>query len=259
MELADRENNKGDTGKGTFAFLRLPVEVREMIYHNHLTSEPILPRYPFFNKRWTPIDLLYVNRTIYNEAFFHLYTRGEFVLAVRPESIFGLATCLGMTDVSASNGLELFVKSKKILHLLRNIALDIHWPSIEYSELMDCDRNQDTPTTNEMLKQNMATVGAMLSRLPGLRIIDVSWLHMTVYRSEVIATAPSKYRIPVWLRGLKQVRRKNEQVLIRMPSKSPISTEQLSKDQALGEDLNTLREIGEDLAEMEENLRDLYR
>ena len=259
MKLADRENKTGDTGKGTFAFLRLPVEIREMIYHNHLTSERILPRYPFFNERWTPIDLLYVSRTIYNEAFFHLYTRGEFVFAVRPETISGLATCLGMTDVSASNGLEPFVKSKKILHLLRNIALEIHWPSLNYSKLMDRGRNQDVPTMNDMLTQTMATVGAMLSHLPGLRIIDVSWHHMTLYVSELTATAPSKYRIPVWLRGLKQVRRKNEQVLIRMPSKSPISTEQLSRDQAPGKNLDVLREMAENLAEFVESLRELHR
>ena len=256
MALADREKNTVNTGQEPFAFLRLPVEVREMIYHHHLTSAKILPRHQFFTQRWTPIDLLYVSRTIYNEAFFHLYTKGEFVLAIRPGSIFGLSTCWGTDNVSASVGLEPFVKSKKILHLIRHIALHIHWPSADYPRLMNRYPSRDTPTTDEQLQQTMTIVGTMLSRLPALRIIDVSWLQMAQSRE----CAPPKYKIPAWLRGLKQVRRKNEKVLIRMPRKGSISTEQLSRDQTdLGYICNTLKEIREDVQELQGRLREVYR
>ena len=260
MALADQEKNTVNTGQETFAFLRLPVEVREMIYHNHLTSAKILPWNKSSNQRWIPIDLLYVSRTIYNEAFFHLYTKGEFVIAVGPDSMFGLSTCWGTDDVSASVGLEPFLKSKNILHLIRHIALDIHWPSAGYSRLMNRYISHDTPTTDEKLQQTMVTVGTMLSRLPALRIIDVSWLQMVTPKAQPRECAPPKYRIPAWLRGLKHVRRRNEKVLIRMPRKSPISTEQLSRDQAdLGYISNTLREIREDVQELQGRLREAYR
>lgn len=259
MALADREKRTDNTGQETFAFLRLPVEVREMIYHHHLTSTKILPRHKPFTQRWTPIDLLYVSRTIYNEAFFHLYTKGEFVLAIGPGSIVGLSTCWGTDDVSASVGLEMFVENKNILHLIRHIGLHIHWPSADYSRLMNRHSSRDTPTVDEQLQQTMTIVGTMLSRLPALRIIDVSWLQATSL-AQSRECAPPKYKVPALLRGLKQVRRKNEKVLVRMPRKGPISTEQLARDQAdLGYICNTLREIREDLQELQGRLREVYR
>lgn len=234
-----------------FSFLQLPAEIRDMIYHHHLTSEKIAPRHVALTKRWTPIDLLYVSRTIYNEAFFHLYTKGEFVLAVRPESIFGLATCWGTNDISAIVGLEKFVKSPRILDLIRHIALEIYWPSVGYSQLMDYVSSRPAPTTDTMLRHMMGTVGAMLSGLSGLRTIDVSWSHMTVRASELTMEAPPNYKIPGWLRGLKQCRRKNERVLIRMPLKGPVSTEELAKEQEdRGEISNLLREIKEDCQDL---------
>ena len=248
MALTTRESTPFNIAQRTCDFLRLPAEVRETIYHYHLTSRRILPRHQFLAKRWTPINLLYVCRTIYHEAFYHLYTKGEFVLAVRPESIFGLGTCWGMNDVSASVGSELFLKSEGILRIVRHIALDIHWPSIEYSILMDGGLSQRTLTMEEMLKQTMAVVGTMLSPLPGLRIIDVSWLQMKLRVRESEEIAPPTYNIPGWLRGLKQVRRKNDRVLIRMPLKGPISTEQLSRDQEdKGPLTNFIRETREDM------------
>ena len=251
--------NPSDTGNGTFPFLNLPTEVRAIIYHYHLTSEKIVPRHVALTKRWTPIDLLYVSRTIYNEASFHLYTKGEFVLAIRPESIFGLATCLATSDISAGVGLEIFVTSSKILELIRNIVLEIHWPSVEYSKLMDRGSREDAPTTDVMLKQTVMTVGAMLSGLPELRTIDVAWSHMTVLGSELTEAAPPVYKIPIWLRGLKQVRRKNEKALIRMPLKGPISTEELSKDQEdRGAMVNTCQEIREDIEDLREYLKQFF-
>lgn len=255
MEHTDREDNISDIGKATCPFLRLPTEVREMIYHHHLTSKRIVPRHPALTKRWTPIDLLYVNRTIYNEAFFHLYTRGDFVLAVRPESIFGLSTCWGTNDVSPGIALEFFLKSQKTVNVIRHIDVQIHWPSIEYCKLMDRGSSLEAPSTDKMLKQTMTTVGAMLAELPCLRSIDVSWYHMTVSVSEATKAAPPTYRIPVWLRGLKQVRRKNEKVDIRMPLKGPISTKELAEEQKdRGEFLNVLREVRENLLDIQGDL-----
>lgn len=256
MPLIDQESITSNVGQGTFNFLGLPAEVREMIYHHHLTARRILPRHHFLAKRWTPINLLYVCRTIYDEAFFHLYTKGEFVLAIRPEIICGLATCRGMDDISGSVAFELFVKSEKIRHIIRHIALDIHWPSIEYSVFMGSD---DTPTLDQMLKQTMAAVGPMLSPLPGLRTIDISWLHMTLSVEELEKISPPSYKIPRWLRGLKEVRRRsNEKVLIRMPVKGPISTEQLERDQQdMGNISNCIAEMKEDVAEMLGDLAEL--
>ena len=248
--------NTSDTSKATFPFLKLPTEVRAVIYHHHLTSEQIVPRHVTLTKRWTPINLLYVNRTVYNEAFFHLYTRGDFVLSIRPESMFGLATCLATSDINAGLGLELFRMSSKNLELIRNIVLEIHWPSIEYSKIMDRGAHQDAPTTDVMLRQTVTTVGAMLSVLPELRIIDVAWSHMTVCLSELIEASPPVHKIPVWLRGLKQVRRKNKKVLVRMPWESPISTEELSRDQEdRGAIINMCREIREDIEDLREHLK----
>lgn len=259
MSHTSQEINNSDSGKGTFSFLKLPTEVRAIIYHYHLTSEKIVPRHVALTKRWTPIDLLYVSRTVYNEAFFHLYTKAEFVLSIRPESIFGLATCLATDDISAGVGLEMFGMSSKNLELIRNIVLKIHWPSVEYSKIMDHGLRGDAPTTNVMLKRTMVTAGAMLSGLPELRTIDVAWSHMTVQASELTEAAPPAYKIPIWLRGLKQVRRKNEKVLIRMPLKGPVSTEELSRDQEdRGETENTYREIREDLENLREYLRRFF-
>lgn len=231
-----------------------------MIYHLHLTSTRIIPRHTALTKRWTPIDLLYTSRTIYHEAFFHLYTQGKFVLVVRPEIIFGLATCRGANDVSASFGLELFMKSQKIQDLIKQIELEIHWPSVEYAKLMDLDYSQDAPTTDSMLKQTMFTVGAMLSELPGLRTIDISWFHMALFAWEVTEVVPPPtYKTRLWLRGLKQVRRKNENVLIRMPSNGPISTKDLAEEQEdRGEISNRFREIREDIRELQGCLREEF-
>lgn len=257
MGHTDQEDNTSDTGRATLPFLRLPTEVREMIYHHHLTSKRIVPRHPALTTRWTPIDLLYVCRAIYNEAFFHLYTRGDFVLAVRPESIFALSTCWGTNNTSPDISLESFVKSQKILDLIRHIDVQIHWPSVEYCKLMDRGSRGETPSTDKLLKQTMATVGAMLSELPCLRSIDVSWFHMTVRASELTKAAPPTYRIPVWLRGLKQIRRKNEKVDIRMPLTGPISTKELAEEQQdRGEFLNVLREVRENLQDIQGDLKE---
>ncbi|CAD6594258.1 MAG: hypothetical protein ASARMPREDX12_008549 [Alectoria sarmentosa] len=261
MSHTDRANNTSDTGKSTFSFLELPTEVRAMIYHHHLTSGRIVPRHVEVTKRWRPIDLLYVNRTVYNEAFFHLYTKGDFVLEVRPESIFGLATCRGTTETGAIVGLQDFVKSQKILDLIRHIDLEIHWPSVEYSRLMVVDRDSGLVacTMNDRLKQTMAAVGAMLPALPGLRTIDVSWCQMTISSTELTKAAPPQYKIPVWLRGLKQVRRKNEKVLIRMPLQGSTSTKELAEEQDDRDEFaNLLREIKEDLLELQGNLKEKY-
>ena len=251
--------NTSDTAKAPFPFLKLPAEVRAIIYHYHLTSERIVARHMTLTKRWTPIDLLYVSRTVYNEAFFHLYTKGEFLLSIRPESIFGLATCLATNDISAGVGLEIFAMSSKILEIIRNIVLEIHWPSVEYAKLMDRASHEDAPTTDVMLKRTVTTAGAMLSGLPELRIIDVAWSHMTVRVSELTEAAPPVHKIPVWLRGLKQVRRKNKKVLVRMPLKGPVSTEELSRDQEeRGAITNMCREIREDIEDLREHLRQYF-
>ena len=251
--------NTSDTGKATFPFLKLPTEVRAVVYHYHLTSEQIVPRHMTLTKRWTPIDLLYVSRTVYNEAFFHLYTKGDFVLSIRPESIFTLATCLATSDINAGVGLEVFHMSSKNLELIRNIVLEIHWPSIEYSKTMDRGSHEDAPTTDVMLKQTVMTVGAMLSALPELRTIDVAWSHMRVCASELTEASPPVHKIPVWLRGLKQVRRKNKKVLVRMPLKSPVSTEELSRDQVdRGAIINMCREIREDIEDLREHLKQFF-
>ncbi|CAF9904443.1 MAG: hypothetical protein ALECFALPRED_008556 [Alectoria fallacina] len=255
----DRANSASDTCKSTFSFLKLPTEVRAMIYHHHLTSERVVPRHVEVTKRWTPINLLYVNRTVYNEAFFHLYTKGDFILEVRPGSIFGLATCRGTTQTGAIVGLRYFVKSQKILDLIRHIDLEIHWPSVEYSRLMDRDSGRVACTMNDRLKQTMAAVGAMLSALPGLRTIDVSWCHMTISSIELTKAAPPMYKIPVWLRGLKQVRRKNEKVLIRMPLQGSTTTKELAEEQDDRDEFsNLLKEIKEDLLELQGNLKEEY-
>ena len=262
MSYTDQGINTRDTGKATFPFLKLPAEVRTVIYHYHLTSEPIVPRHATLTKRWTPIDLLYVNHTIYNEAFFHLYTKGDFVLSMRPDSIFGLATCIATVDINAGAGLEIFHMSSKVLELIRNIVLKIHWPSIEYSRLMDrgyLGAHEHAPTVEFMLKRTVTTAGAMLSSLPELRTIDVAWSHMTVDASELTQAAPPVPKIHVWLRGLKQVRRNNQNVLVKMPLNGPLSTEELSRDQEdRGAISNTCREIREDIEDLRENLRQFF-
>ena len=94
----------------------------------------------------------------------------------------------------------------------------------------------------------MAKVGAMLSNLPALRTIDVSWFETAEDESLLIEFPPPRYAIPVWLRSLKHVRRKNEKVLIRMPLGSPISTEELARDQAdRDEVVDLLIEVKEDV------------
>ena len=99
-----------------------------------------------------------------------------------------------------------------------------------------------------MFEKTLAKVGAMLSDLPALRTIDVSWFETAEDESLLIKFAPPRYAIPVWLRGLKHVRRKNEKVLIRMPSESSISTEDLARDQEdRDEVLDLLIEIKEDI------------
>ena len=251
--------NTSNTSKATFPFLRLPAEIRAVIYHYHLTSEQIVPRHMTLTKRWTPINLLYVNHTIYNEAFYHLYTKGDFALSIRPESVFGLATCLATTDINAGVGLEIFHMSSKNLELIRNIVLKIHWPSIEYSRLMDRasrDSHEHAPTLEFMLKRTVTTAGAMLSRLPELRTIDVVWSHMTVDASELTRAAPPAHKVSVWLRGLKQVRRINRNVLVKMPLNGLVSTEELARDQEdRGAISNICREIQEDIEDLRETLR----
>ncbi len=256
MLHTDQENSTSDTGKRA-PFLQLPIEIRDMIYHLHLTSEKIVPRHTALTKRWTPIDLLYVSRTIYNEAFFHLYTKGDFVLIVRPESVFGLATCCEPNNINATVSFEAFMRSQKVLDIIRHISLEIHWPSVEYSRLIDCGSRWDVPTTDASLKQTVTTVGAMLAGLPGLRTIDISWIRMIVKVYEVTESTPPKYKIPLWLRGLKQVRYGNKKVLIRMPLEGPISTEELARGQEdRGRLLNVLREIREDVQEAQGCLRE---
>lgn len=119
--------------------------------------------------------------------------------------------------------------------------------------------HEHVPTLDFMLKRTVTTVGAMLSGLPKLRTIDVAWSHMTVHASELTKAAPPVHKIPVWLRGLKQVRRKNKEVLVRMPLNGPVSTEELSRDQKdRGAISNTFREIQEDIEDLRENLRQFF-
>lgn len=286
MSLTKQASNTSGADQGACLFLQLPSEIRDIIYDYHLTSEKILPRFTIMAKRWTPIDLLYVSRTIYNEAFFHLYTKGEFVLDVGPDLIFGLSTCCWRKEIDASAGLERFVRNKMILPLLRHIALNIHWPSDEYT--MHVDRN--LPAADTRLQQTMVTVGTMLSTLPALRTVDVSWSHATDlscklplqygqsewlpdspvlqlffylsnvhFASEETKDAPPKYMIPGWLRGLKHVRRKNEKVRIRMPLTGPVSTEQLSEDQkVVDKALDTLREVKEDIEKLNGQMQKFF-
>lgn len=256
MSDTDRENNTSATGKGT-SFLELPPEIREIIYHYHLTSAKIVPRHVVLTKRWTPIDLLYVSRTIYKESFFHLYTRGDFILVVRPEQICGLATRCGMLYANATVGLEMFAKSPRISESIRHISLEIHWPSIEYSKLINRLSRGDEPSMDSLLKKAMATVGAILSGLPGLRTVEVSWVCRPVSAPEWPRAEPPTYKILPWLRSLKQLRRTNEKVLIRMPLQGSISTGELAREQEdTGEVFTQLREIMEDLEELQGCLKD---
>lgn len=259
MTLPDPESITSNVGQGTCDFLRLPAELREMIYHHVLTSRRIHPRHRFLARRWTPINLLYVCRTIYDEAFFHLYTRGKFVIAVRPEFVFGLATWVEMYDISGGIAIEWFVKSERIRRIIRHIALDIHWPTIEYVVFMGSGRSRNGDFANEMLEQSMAAVGRMLSPLPGLRTIDISWIKTTLHVGGLEGIAPRTYMIPAWLRGLKYIRRRsNGKVLIRMPAQGPISTEQLELDQQdMGHVWNLLKESLEDMAKIRGLLTEL--
>ena len=254
----DREINTSHTGKRT-SLVGLPPEIRDMIYHYHLTSKKIEPRHVTLTKRWTPIDLLYVNKTIYEESFFHLYTRGDFVLEVRPEQICGLATRCGTMYPNATVGLEMFAKNPKIAESIRHISLEIHWPSIEYCKLIDRLSRAQEPSMDVLLKKAMAMLGAILSGLPGLRTIEVSWICRPVCAPECPRAEPPKYKILPWLRSLKQVRRENEKVLIRMPLQGSISTEELAQEQKdMSEIMTKLREIREDLEELQGCLRDDY-
>lgn len=235
----------------SFPFLRLSAEIRMMIYHYHLTSEKIAHRCQRFRNlttRWTPINLLYVSRTIYNEAFLHLYTKGEFVLDVRPNWIRGLATFHDMRDINARVGLEMFFKSPRIVGLIRHITLHLRWPTAAYAKLKRRRYNRLAFPPYNMFEKTMAKMGAMLSDLPALRTIDILWFGMTKRGSKLIEEVPPRYKVPILLRGLKHVRRKNEKVLIRMPSNGLTSTEELERDQEdRGELLNRLTEIKEDI------------
>ena len=240
MALTNRQSNTSDTGNETFPFLRLPPEIRIMIYHLHLTSERILPRRRR-SERWTPINLLYVNRIIYKEAFSHLYSKGDFVLAVRPQSISVLDTCLRKRALRASQGPDIFARSKELSQLIRHISLDIHWCSVEHLR----PRNPQSPSN--MLKTSMHIMATSLSRLPALRTIDISFVHLKLIGSQDSNAAPPKYRIPGWLRGLKLVRRANDMVRIGMPLEGPVSTEELERDQGIvDEDENFWKELLED-------------
>ena len=135
----DGGNSTSNICNATFPFLKLPTEIRFMIYDHHLTSEKIARRHAIDTGRWTPIDLLYVCRTIYDEAFPHLYTKGEFVLEARPWNIFGLATVYETRDPKSDVALgtfKTFAKSEKIRDLIRHIRLEIHWPSVLFYRYM---------------------------------------------------------------------------------------------------------------------------
>lgn len=60
---------------------------------------------------------------------------------------------------------------------------------------MDRDFSTVASTTDNMLKQTMPTVGAMLSGLPRLRTIDVPWFRMTLRIRELTETAPPTTRL----------------------------------------------------------------
>ena len=209
-----------------------------MIYHLHLTSERILTLRKH-SERWTPINLLYVNRIIYNEAFFYLYSKGDFVLAVRPQDTF-----LRRDALRASLSPHISARSEKLSQLISHISLEIHWRSVEYLSPDD----HDSPSNK--LKQAMHILGTSLSRLPALRTIDISFVHLRISDREDPNEKPLKYRIPGWLRGLKQIRRENEGVRIRMPLEGPVSTEELEHDQGIvDEESNRCMELKEDLEE----------
>ena len=144
MALIHQLNNTSDSGNERSSFLRLPPEIRGMIYHLHLTSERMVPLHTY--GRWAPIDLLY------NEAFFHLYSRGGFVLELRPHSIPGLDTRLRTKAHSASQRFEIFAPSTKLSQLIRYITLDIHWLSNEYRRY---NESRNGPSSCKMLKQAM--------------------------------------------------------------------------------------------------------
>ena len=155
-----------------------------------------------------------------------------------------------MNHISANVGLEWFVKCDKIVHLIRHITLDIHWPTSRYSSVID---RRPRRTESNLLKQTMATVGTMVSHLPALRTVDVSWSQIRLSRSDPEESSPSVCKTLIWLRGLQQARRRNESVLIRMPPTSLMSTEELARCQEdLGPVRNLVREFKEDLRELME-------
>ena len=226
-----------------------------MIYRHCLTSKRILPRRRCSARRWTPINLLYVCHQIYDEAFRHLYTKGEFVFQVRPQIIFGIATPWGSVDSIPRIGLKLFLVSQKAINLIEHIVLQIRWPTIEYSIVMN---RHSEHTMDVILKQTMATAGSTLSYLPALRTIDISWFQLKLGLPSV-ETAPPKYKVPRYLRGLKLVRWKNKKVCIRMPANGPISTEELAKAQEGENDFaNHCKEMDEDCDESRGHLSQFF-
>lgn len=84
----------------------------------------------------------------------------------------------------------------------------------------------------------MAAVGTMLSRLPGLRTIDISWPQMTLRIEGLEKTVPPGHK----MQRFKQVRRRNkEKLLFRLLANGPVSTEQLEMDpRDMGKEPNIL-------------------
>ena len=120
-------------------FLRLLIEIRLMIYRHALTSEPVRPLlYPTSIKlrsiglRQRLYELIFVNRQIYNESSYILYSEGRFIITISEWDICFLVP--SSWNYFYTSNCEFFVLHKTIHQRIQRFKIEIFWdaePSID--------------------------------------------------------------------------------------------------------------------------------
>lgn len=227
-----------EANQPTFPFLKLPLELRHMIYCLHILDEspPMLVEYLTRRPRdigwWPVLDLIMVNKKLHDEVL-------DFVCRMCRVSVGMNLSCLAY--LRGIPCLRLEATSQDVGRCVRQIELEIHWlvphQQLDFFAPRSVFRRQ-------RLGENLEMVCKSLAACQRLESVTIVWKYPTYlhlwhrkglcFRTEFegkMVMAPAKHQILPLLRPLKMIRRRSPGIVIKMPAYGPMSSEELALEQ----------------------------
>lgn len=229
------------TDRTPFPILKLPLEIRDLIYRFALTSSPLRTRRycswfkPTFepdirrNRARPSLNLLLANRQIYSEASRVLYHEGCFII---PGSVY--------------NWIKLFTPSANMLSCLDLEALDDKWSSNIRNVEIEIGHYGNHTVIRDQWRGSIECADCVLARFPQLKAVTVTWQSYTETVPHV--RKPGKMRTTyhgIWsrhrvLQKLQPLRSFGEnhpgvKIMVRSPEKEVVFTKLIRR---LGADVD---------------------